>query len=298
MLKLLCENTWGVIRDNKIVVQARYWFYPHVPEQHSLYKTGIIGEFECVSSAKYSESALLFSKLEEVLKEKGATKIIGPMNGNTWQNYRLTTFYGNKPAFTLEPYTPEYFIRHWLHSGFIPHETYSSYLSRVNTWQDKRVERLHDKFSHLIFRKIEEEDLSPIFDLSLSSFAKNPYYIPIDKETYLEKYGKMLLLLQPNLSWVVYDKEKLVGYVFAVMNQQSVDKVNDSVILKTAAIDEGRQYAGLGVYLLSKLMSEVKEKEIDYVIHALMYDKNPVQNIIKTYSEKMRGYTLYKKDIV
>lgn len=298
MLKLLSDNTWGIIKNEKIIVQAKYWTYPQFTEGSDFHKTGIVGDFSCSEEASLQDSFLLFSQIEHELKQKGCLKIVGPMNGNTWQNYRLTTFYGEHKPFMLEPYTPEFYIKHWEHSGFKAEETYSTYITDIQEWHDTRIEKIKSRFDSFIFKKIEEEDLSAIFDLSLHSFTRNPYYMPISKSVYLDKYGKMMALLKPNLSWVVYDNKELVGYIFAILNNSGVYSENDSVILKTAAISEQRKYAGLGVYLLSLLINECKEINVDYVIHALMHDRNPVQNIIKSNSKKMRGYTLYKKDIL
>lgn len=298
MLKYLEDNTWGIVKNDEIIIQAKFWHYPNCPENHCFHKTGLIGNFKCSEKVSLEESFMLFEHLENTLQSSGCTKIIGPIDGNTWQNYRLTTYYGTQRNFMLEPYTPEYFIKHWEYFGFEPEETYSSYITSVIDWTDKRIIKLQEKFQNLSFRKLEEKDLSPVFDLSLKSFVKNPYYVHIEKEVYLGKYGKMIALLNPNLSWVVYDKEELVGYIFAILNQNGVYNPNDSVILKTAAINDSKKYAGLGVYLLSKLIEESKSLQIDYVIHALMHDKNPVQNIVKSTGEKMRGYTLYKKDII
>ena len=298
MLKYLDNNTWGYVKGDEVIIQAKTWFYPQLPEGHSLYQVGLIGEFKCAETASLEESKALFDKLFEELQKLGATKIVGPMDGNTWQSYRLTTYYGDQDTFTLEPFTPKHFIEHWVNAGFIPEETYSSYITSIDEWEDKRVDKLHAKFAGLTFRSLQQEDLSAIFDLSLQSFTRNPYYIPIDKEVYLNKYGNMMSMLKPNVSTVVYDSNELVGYLFAMMdmNLKANGQPTNRVILKTVAVKEERKYAGLGTYLLSNLVNTMKTMGVSSAIHALMYDKNAVQNIIKDNSQKLRQYTLYKRE--
>lgn len=299
MFKYLKNDTWAYIKDEEILVQAKIWYYPQLPSNHSLYKVGLIGEFKCEEKTTLEQSKSLLDRLCNELKNLGATKIVGPMDGNTWQPYRLTTYYGEHKPFLLEPYTPAHFVAHWENAGFIPEETYSSYITTINEWEDKRVDKLHNRFKDLVFKELATDDLGPIFDLSIQSFMRNPYYIHIDKEVYLQKYGNMMSLLKPNVSWVVYDGEELVGYLFAMldMSQQARCEQINRVILKTVAVKEDRKYAGLGTYLLSKSVEQMKSMGIEYAIHALMYDKNAVQNIIKDNSEKLRGYTLYKRSI-
>lgn len=294
MLKYLDNNTWAYVKNNIELVKAKFWYYNQVPSSHSLYQVGIIGGFECEKEATLEESKMLFDTLFQELKKAGAKKIIGPMDGNTWQSYRLTTYYGDQSPFLLEPYTPEFFIKHWENAGFIPEEKYSSYMTLVEEWENKKVDKLNNKFSHLTLSSLQEQHLADIYDLSLTSFTRNPYYIHIDKDTYLNKYGKMMSLLQPNVSFVIHDGNDLVGYLFAIIDPTQASHV----ILKTIAVNEQRKYAGLGTYLLSKLIVDMKNMNIKNAIYALMYDKNSVQNIIKDGSQKIREYTLYKKDIL
>lgn len=299
MFKYLENDTWAFLKEGEIAIQARIWYYQSLPSSHTLYHVGLIGEFKCDESVSVDESKEFFDMLSADLKALGATKIVGPMNGNTWQSYRLTTYYGKHTPFTMEPYTDKHLIQHWENAGFVPEETYSSYITAIKDWEDRRVDKLHEKFSQLSFHELEKKDLSAIFDLSLQSFKRNPYYIDIDKDIYLEKYGNMMSLLKPNVSWVVYDGNDLVGYLFAMLDvgQQAHGEKINRVILKTVAVKEERKYAGLGTYLLYKSVEQMKELGIEYAIHALMYDKNAVQNIIKDNSQKMRGYTLYKRDL-
>lgn len=294
MLKYLENNTWGYVKNNEVIVQARIWYYKDLPEDSSLFQVGMIGEFKCSKNTTLDESKILFDQLFEELKKLGAMKVVGPMDGNTWQSYRLTTYYGEHDPFPLEPYTPSHFIDHFINAGFIEDEVYSSYITNINEWQDKRIDKLHSRFESLSFRELQKEDLGSIFDLTLQSFTRNPYYLPISKIAYLNKYEGLLSLLKPNISWVVYDGNELVGYLFAMVDHQSMNK---RVILKTIAVNEERKYAGLGTYLLSKLIDQSKSIGIEYAIHALMHDKNPVQNIIKDNSELLRKYTLYKRDL-
>lgn len=293
MLKDLGNNTWGFISEGRVQVKARRWFYENLPADHSLYRVGIIGDFSCESQTDLSSSKQVLDRLCEELYAMGATRIIGPMDGSTWQNYRLTTYRGEEAPFYLEAYTPSYYVNHWTQAGFSQDESYSSYKAAVDSWQDKRVDKLVSRFSHLTFRSIEVNDLGAIFDLSLNSFQRNPYYIPIEKEVYLSKYKQILEKLMPNISLVVYDKEDLVGYLFALIDPY--EPSGKRAILKTVAINEERKYAGLGLYMLSKLIDDLKQREISTLIHALMYDGNPVQNIIKDSSILFRKYALYTR---
>lgn len=293
MLKLLDEqsNTWGYVEGEKTLVKASFWYYPNCVKGSEYFQVGIIGNFSCEENVPLEVSQALFDRIKEELKTKGAKKIVGPMNGNTWQAYRLITYYGEENPFPLEPFTPKHYIGHWLHAGFTPEHIYSSSVEDITHFSDAREEKLKQKFSHLQFKALDEADLGPIFDLSLSSFTKNPYYMDIDKSTYMFKYGEMLKQLKPNLSVSVYDSQELVGYFFVMLDAEK------RLILKTIAVNTERRYAGLGIYLMIQCFQNAKALGVTKAIHALSYDNNPVRNIIRQKAQTMREYTLYKLDI-
>lgn len=299
MLKLLNESqndnlhtkTWGYVDKGSTVIEASFWYYPKAKKESEFFKVGVIGNFTCHENTSFEISNLFFKHLAHELKSLGATKIVGPMNGNTWQNYRLTTYYGEEKTFPLEPFTPKHYIEHWLYAGFKPEHEYSSYIENISQFSDEREEKLQAKFSHLKFKTLSKEDLGPIFDLSLNSFVKNPYYMDIDKSTYMSKYGELLTQLKPNLSMSVYDGEKLVGYFFVMLDQYK------RLILKTIAVSTERQYAGLGIYLMIYCFKQAQSLGVTQAIHALSYDGNAVRNIIRQKANVMRQYTLYSMDI-
>jgi hypothetical protein len=293
MLKLLdaSSNTWGYVQDEQVLVKASFWYYPNAQKNSDYYQVGIIGNFSCEEHVALDVSKLLFDKIREEFQAKGVKKIVGPMNGNTWQSYRLTTYYGDENTFPLEPFTPKHYIEHWIHAGFMPEHVYSSYVEDISSFSDERSEKLKAKFSELQFKTLSKEDLGPVFDLSLSSFVKNPYYMDIDKSIYMYKYGELLNQLVPNLSVSVYDDKTLVGYLFVMLDAEK------RLILKTIAVNTERKYAGLGIYLMIQCFEKAQSLGVKKAIHALSYDGNPVRNIIRQKAEVMRQYTLYKLDV-
>ena len=61
---------------------------------------GLIGHY----AARNAEAGVQLLNLAcDRLARQGCTMVIGPMNGNTWQQYRLLTERGSEPAFFLEP---------------------------------------------------------------------------------------------------------------------------------------------------------------------------------------------------
>lgn len=71
MFKYLKNDTWAYIKDEEILVQAKIWYYPQLPVEHSLYKVGLIGEFKCEEKTRLNESKAFLEKLVGELKGLG-----------------------------------------------------------------------------------------------------------------------------------------------------------------------------------------------------------------------------------
>src|SRR5262245_39955865 len=65
---------------------------------------GVVGHYFAASAA--AGEAILAAACER-LRGQGCTQAIGPMDGNTWERYRLVTERGDEPPFFLEPDNPD-----------------------------------------------------------------------------------------------------------------------------------------------------------------------------------------------
>jgi predicted N-acetyltransferase YhbS len=294
----LPDQSWGYFNeDDELTVCASIW-YSHTPEDKQG-RLGLIGAFWCNEKIPLTHSQALFYHLTHLLKHKGCTKIIGPMNGNTWQDYRLVIAGNDRSAFLLEPFTPDYYVTHWQHAGFEYDEIYSSYWLNIEEWFDSRIDRIENRLAqnNIVLRSLEKQDLEKIYNLSIQSFTHNPYYMNLDKDTYMNKYGAALALISPNLSLVAIEEgtDELVGYLFAVpdFNQKSYQDCIDTVILKTVAVKSGKNYAGLGILMMAKCFDKSRKLGMNTAIHALMHDGNPVQNIAREGASLLRKYALF-----
>jgi predicted N-acetyltransferase YhbS len=292
------DQSWGYFDDNdQLTVCASIW-YANTPADKAGH-LGVIGAFWCEEVTPLEHSKALFYHLTTLLKHRGCKKIIGPMNGNTWHDYRLVIAGNERPAFLLEPFTPAYYVQHWQKSGFIHDELYSSYWLNIEEWFDSRIDRIENRIAqqNIIVRALTKDDLEKIYELSVQSFTHNPYYMNLDKNTYMHKYGAALALINPNLSLVAIEQDtlELVGYLFAVpdFNQKNYQDYVDTIILKTVAVKQGKNYAGLGILMMAQCFEKARTLGMTTAIHALMHDGNPVQNIAREGASILRKYALF-----
>lgn len=239
------------------------------------------------------------------LQQAGCTLAVGPMDGSTWQSYRLLTWRGSHPPFALEPNTPDDWPEQWLAAGFMVDATYHSALIEPILLDDPRLlaveQRLTD--SGLRLRELDPqcygEELRRIHGVALRAFADNYLYTPLREEEFVAQYTAAQHLLRPGLCWLAERDGQCVGFVFAIpdFEQQRRGQPVDTLVVKTLAVLPGRSLAGLGKLLTVRCHAGGARLGLTRAIHALMHDGNASRNT-GGQSTIIRRYTLYRKRLL
>jgi hypothetical protein len=111
-------------------------------------KYGLIGHYY----AKDRESSdTLLKESCRILGQNGCRKVYGPMDGSTWNSYRLVTWSDGSPPFLMEPQNQHEWVDYWLESGFVAaHEYLSTSVSHLNR-SDPRLEKARRRLQKSIF---------------------------------------------------------------------------------------------------------------------------------------------------
>jgi len=203
-------------------------------------------------------------------KTLGAVSIIGPMEGDTWHSYRLPTESDGRTPFLMEPVCGEHDFAAFKQAGFeIIGEYFSAdvRLSEVNSVMPE----LKDNLVVSAWNGNNAESLfTEAHGLSLTAFANNPYYKPIDLDEFLSMYLPLEPQLDPALIFQARDKAGVLqGFLFGLPNYAEGVKPH-SVILKTyASLKRGAGHA-----LSATFYEAAKTAGYTNAIHALMHDDN------------------------
>lgn len=264
--------------------------YHKIDERQAL----TIGEFECVED--YEVFKFL---MDEVLLEASKLEcsfLLGPMDGSTWNTYRLVTSPQEDP-FLLELVTPGYYIDLFRNYGF---ETYASYLSTktnvlVDNWD--KLEGRFETFKKIgvVFEPFDKEnaihEFKAIGELCLTAFADNILYSPINIDVFVKKMMLLLPLINPRYTIVAKHKSKTVGFIFCY--QDINDKKEKTIVVKTLARDFASAYKGIGSLLASIAMRNAIADGFINGIHALMNNANTSTYISSSFKSKfLRSYEL------
>jgi len=161
----------------------------------------------------------LFSNIVEYSKQFDTTKIIGPMNGDSWHHYRFAEMNDNSP-FLKEPINPEHYNQLWIDAGFSICETYETDITESKAAADSQ-KKFYDRalkkgYRFMTITQDNYQSLLPVlYELSIEIFKDNIHFTPITYEQFVQLYSSAKPIIKQNLSWIAFKDKKPVGFVFA-----------------------------------------------------------------------------------
>ena len=278
-------------------------------------RIGIIGYFcagetSADSAAAFladtgSAAALLTAAADE-LATRGCTLAVGPMDGNTWENYRAVTERGAEPPFFMEPDTPAAWPEIFAAADFEPIAHYTSTLIDDLAHSDPRVPAARERFlcDGVEFRSIRmesfEDELRRIYAVSRVSFAANFLYTEISEDEFIRQYTPYRDKIRPEIVILAERADAPVGFVFGIPDYAEAMRGEPirTLVAKTMAVLPERRLAGLGVVLADILHRNARSLGLTRAIHALQHESNLVRNMTSVMGKVMRRYALFGKRLV
>jgi GNAT superfamily N-acetyltransferase len=282
-------------------VEARCSLWWQRVPNHQQHRVGAIGHYAATTDPA---ADTLLASAQERLRTFGCTLSIGPLNGNTWHDYRFVIERSDQPAFFLESRNPPEWPRQFESSGF---SSLASYFSSVNcdlSRPDQGAEAVASRLTNagVTIRPAAadvQRELEGIYAVSRVAFRRNLLYMEIPFAEFAAIYEQMLPAIRPELVLLAERGGECVGYLFAVpdLTQAARGVAVDTFIVKTVAILPQRELRGLGTLLAMQAHQRGYEMGFRRCIHALMCANNASLNISRRYAKTIRKYTLYSKEL-
>lgn len=263
---------------------------------------GYVGHYAVSDPA--AAPALLDIALERLALE-GCTLAVGPVDGNTWQRYRLLTERGTEPPFFLEPDNPDEWPGQFTVAGFTSLAGYCSALNSDLTVDDPRLADLERRVGerNVTIQPLRaerfDEEMRRVHALSLISFRDNFLYSPISEADFLAQYAPIRPYLRPDLVLLAEWGGELVGYIFAIPNlvQAQSGSLMDTAIVKTMAVHPDHAGFGLGSLLMARCQQAIRAAGFKRAIHALFHESNRSGRISSHTARVIRRYTLFARPL-
>lgn len=235
------------------------------------------------------------------LAAAGCPRALGPVDGSTWQRYRLVTWRGAEPPFFLEPDNPDDWPGHFVAAGFTPLAEYHSALAEGLDVRDPRAAAAAHalEWQGIRVRAFNADDfegeLCRIHEVALTAFANNLLYTPLPRADFLAQYVPLRPYLRPELFLLAERDRQLVGFLFGLPDV--LRQPLDTALIKTLAVHPDYQGSGLGGYLMDRFHQTAHEHGYRRVIHALMHAGRAIGRISDRSARIIRRYTLYARPL-
>ncbi|MES2388572.1 MAG: GNAT family N-acetyltransferase [Bacteroidota bacterium] len=251
-----------------------------------------LGHFEALN---HSVADLLLQKARQEAAHMGFHNIVGPMNGSTWEDYRLNADAG-KLQIVPEPWYMPWYNDAFIQNGF---EVAARYYSSADTLNDSEYAPFFTRVANrnaddLVIRYIDMNDidneLHKVADVVLQSFQSNLFYTPISADVFVQKYKAAMSRLEPWQVLIAEHKGRPVGLLYGY----TMPAEQKTLVMKTLARLPDEQFRELGKALVFKMMKDAQERNYTQLIRTVMKYNNGFWDANKfSLGHVQKDYNLY-----
>ena len=297
------QNVEIKLVEGEDVLAGATCFYAGTPEVNGQ-RIGTIGE---LTISDNEVGVKLLDECERILKEKGVKQIVAPMNGNTWKQYRSLKWSNGDDPFVMEKVSPVEYNEVFEKAGFKEIDEYTSTKGKVKDYFDNEIldeieKRLADE--NITIRKFEKakavEELKKIYNVSVKSFCRNPFYTPIDEDNFIAQYTPFIEMVDDELILLAEKDGEEIGFLFAIpdFNEMQTKGKMSTLILKTIAVLPEYEDMAIGNVMTRMIAKKAIDKGFEDWIFAFMFKDNTSQKLAeRNGTQTMREYVLFGKDL-
>lgn len=293
-----------VLKDNgKVIARCAITIYKEK------IKEAYIGFYECIEN--FQASNFMLRSIESFVKEKGISKLIGPVDASFWLKYRFKTNGFGNVSYSSEPYNKEYYPNYFKKSGYnVKAHYFSNIFPKVSIEMNnekfkKRLKLMRERgyiIKNASFFKFNKQ-IKEIYKILIELYSSFPLFMNISEKEFCILFKKLKYFLNYRMVKLGYRNNKLVGFFICVPNYGCTKKIseilkirkhpNEYILLYLGADKTAR---GMGAALSESIWNELMLQEATS-IGALIID-NKVSG--KYYKEIVTGvyeYELLEKEI-
>lgn len=238
-------------------------------------------------------AALLERAVELALAEKFEA-LLGPLDGDTWHNYRVVTESDGSAPFLMEPVSGPNDLAAFETAGFVPVSRYLSAAATLEGTLGESPAQVPGVTVTAWDGQDGEKLLRHLFDMSAGSFARSRFFTPITFASFQDLYGPVMPLIDPRHVLFAHDENgDLKGFLFGTPDLQAGDG-EPTAILKTYA----SSMRGVGHLLADTYHRRALDLGFERVIHALMHEDNTSRRRSEMHKARVfRRYALMGRKI-
>lgn len=227
---------------------------------------------------------------ERWLRERGCTRVVGPMEVCTWFPYRARLGSDPAPAFFGEPVAD---ASAWTEAGYAVEARYASTVvpcAAAIAHAEARRPR------GVVVRPMDgwEETLRCIHHLSHAAFAEARAFAPLPLPALEALYRPLQSRVDPGLVLLAEREGEPLAFVLGFEDPAAGP---GRIVLKSLAVHPSARQEGIGTWLVGELHREAARRGFHDGIHALMSQEGQSQRICREASQPLREYALFGREL-
>ncbi len=287
---------------------------------------GFFGFFDVINDNETAK--LLFDTAASWLKEKGATKMIGPVNFSTNETCGMLLEGFNSPAVVMMTYNAPYYNTLLDELGFKKQVDLLAWQFKAGHYDDKSakmtdmlVERL--KRSDIVIRKLNMKDFkneaAKLREVYNRAWDKNLGFVPMNDAEFDYLAKDLKLILDPDFGIVAEQKGKIVGFGLAIPDVNQIQiKIKKGRLLPTGlfkllfgkksitgirilalGVIDGYRKMGIEACLYGTIIKEFQRKKLQTAEASWTLEHNDMVNraISAIGGDPYKKYRIYEKAI-
>lgn len=287
---------------------------------------GFFGFFDTIDDQEVVNS--LLDRASAWVKEKGAQKIMGPINLSTNETCGLLVEGFDLPPLVMMPYNAPYYKGLLEHYGLTKQTDLLAYIIRKGNISERSVHLLDAlesrlKRSNITVREIDKKKLKDeiprIRELYNKAWDKNLGFVPFTDEEFDHVANDLGMLLDPDYCVIAEQDGKMVGFTLGIpdLNQILIKikrgrllptgifkllfqrkKINGVRVLMLGVL-EGYRKLGIEACLYGHLIKNGIRKGVEYAECSWMLEQNYLMNhaIEQINGELYKRYRIFEKSI-
>jgi hypothetical protein len=192
----------------------------HINRLHDTYhgpETGFFGFFECIQDVKVA--AALFEAASGWLRERGKTRLVGPLNFCIYDEMGLLVEgFDSMPAI-FQTHNPPYYQDLLTALGFVPAMDWHAYRITNRDVDLAAMERRYDDILRnqdidIVTYDPKEVDrrADEVFDLFNQEWEPNWGHVPLTRRQFNDMLAMVKPCLRPEMAYVLLDQDRVAGF--------------------------------------------------------------------------------------
>ncbi len=290
-------------------------------------KDGFFGFFDAINDQETVDRLIQVSS--DWVKDKGATRILGPVNLSTNDTCGLLVEGFDRPPVAMMPYNAPYYSERLEQNGLHKQTDLLAYLVSKTSMNDRSV-RLLDallgrlKRGGITIRQIDKKNLKKeiphIKALYNQAWDKNLGFVPMTDEEFDFLAKDLSLVLDPKYCLLAEKEGKVIGFVLGIPDiNQILKKIKRGRLLPTGifkllfglkkvsglrvlllGVLEGYRKLGIEACLYGQLIKNSDNTPVAYAECSWMLEDNYLMNhaIEQINGVQYKRYRIYEKSII